>query len=114
MDADDAVDILEELDEEDQEEIIKLLDEEIVEDINLIQSYDEEEIGSKMTTNYIRIPYGSNVKEAMKFLIEEAAENDNVSTIFVVKDDDLSRYTNVLWFIWLKKMCVQVVLENDM
>lgn len=88
MDADDAVDILEELDEEDQEEIIKLLDEEIVEDINLIQSYDEEEIGSKMTTNYIRIPYGSNVKEAMKFLIEEAAENDNVSTIFVVKDDD--------------------------
>lgn len=88
MDADDAVDILEELDEEDQEEIIKLLDEDIVEEINLIQSYSEEEIGSKMTTNYIRIPYGSNVKEAMKFLIEEAAENDNVSTIFVVKDDD--------------------------
>ena len=88
MDADDAIDILEELDEEDQEEIIKLLDEEIVEEINLIQSYSEEEIGSKMTTNYITIPYNSDVKHAMKHLVEQAAENDNVTTLFVVKEDD--------------------------
>lgn len=88
MDADDAIDILEELDESDQEEIIKLLDEEIVEEINMIQSYTDEEIGSKMTTNYIVIPYGSNVKQAMKCLVQEAAENDNVSTLFVVKEDE--------------------------
>lgn len=88
MDADDAVDILEELDEEDKDKIIELLDEEIVEDINLIQSYDDEQIGSKMTTNFISIPYGSDVKQAMKYLVEEAAENDNVSTLFVLKEDE--------------------------
>ena len=87
MDADDAVQVLEELAEDDADEIINLLDEEIIEDINMIQSYEETEIGSKMTTNYISIPYGSNVKKAMKLLVEQAADNDNVSTLFVVKDE---------------------------
>lgn len=89
MDADDAIDILEELDEESADKIIELLEDDIVEDINLIQSYNDDQIGSKMSTNYISIPYGSNVKEAMKYLVLKAADNDNVSTLFVVKEDDL-------------------------
>ena len=87
MDADDAVDVLEELTEEDADQIINLMDEEIIEDITLIQSYEDEEIGSKMTTNFIAIPYGSNVKKTMSLLIQQAAENDNVSTIFVLEND---------------------------
>ena len=87
MDADDAVDVLEELAEEDADQIINLMDEEIIEDITLIQSYEDEEIGSKMTTNFIAIPYGSNVKKTMSLLIQQAAENDNVSTIFVLEND---------------------------
>lgn len=87
MDADDAVDVLEELEEEDADKIIDLMDEEIIEDITLIQSYEDEEIGSKMSTNYIVIEYGDNVKKAMNSLIEQAAENDNVSTIFVVENN---------------------------
>ena len=53
MDADDAIDVLEELEDDKKEEIISLMEEESVADIQLIDSYEEDEIGSKMTTNYI-------------------------------------------------------------
>lgn len=85
MDADDAVDVLEELDEDDKIKIIELMDEEVVEDIQLIESYDEDMIGSKMTTNFIAITYGATVKEAMSTLVKEAAINDNVYSIYVLK-----------------------------
>lgn len=87
MDADDAVDILDELNEDTQSEIIKLMDAEAVEDINLIRSYDEDVVGSRMTTNFILIREDMEVKQAMKAMVEQAAENDNVSTIYVENKD---------------------------
>ena len=51
MDSDDAVDIIEELDESTKKELANLIDEEAKEDIKLILSYEEDEIGSIMTTN---------------------------------------------------------------
>ena len=89
MDADDAVDILEDLDEEHQQAIIERMDEESRTDIELIQSYPEDEIGSKMTTNYIAIRRGISVKAAMRSLVDQAADNDNLSTIYVVEEGDI-------------------------
>lgn len=91
MDADDAVDVLEEVDEETRNQLIELMDEESKEDINLIRSYDEDEIGSIMTTNYIEISRRLTIKQAMRELIAQAEENDNITTIYV-KDDDNSFY----------------------
>lgn len=88
MDADDAVDVLEDLDEDAQQAIIEQMDQEAQEDIRLIQSYDEDEIGSKMTTNYIVIHRGNTVKQAMRSVVEQAEENDNVSTLYILNDDD--------------------------
>lgn len=88
MDADDAVDVLDELEDEDKEKIIGLIDKESREDIDLIESYEDDMIGSKMTTNYISVPANSSIKDAMKLLVKEAAENDNVSTIYVVNTDN--------------------------
>lgn len=84
MDADDAVDVLEEVDESTREKLIKLIDNEAKQDIDLICSYDEDEIGSQMTTNFIAIQKGLTVKQAMKSMIQQADENDNISTIYVV------------------------------
>ena len=84
MDADDAVDILEEMDEDVQEKLIELIDDEAEEDIRLIQSYEDDEIGSVMTTNFIEIHDTLTIKEAMKELTKQAGENDNISTIYVV------------------------------
>lgn len=87
MDADDAVDVLEDLDEAHQNAILERMDEDSRRDIDLIQSYDEDEIGSKMTTNYIAITRGYTVKQAMRSLVRQAADNDNLQTIYVLNRD---------------------------
>ncbi|MDD2971891.1 MAG: magnesium transporter [Lachnospiraceae bacterium] len=83
MDSDDAVDVLEEVDDGVREKLINLMDEESKHDINLICSYDDDEIGSRMTTNFIVIQKNLSVKQAMKELIAQAEENDNIMTIYV-------------------------------
>lgn len=88
MDADDAVDVLDELEEEKSQELIELLDEEARHDIDLIHSYDEDEIGSYMTTNFIVIKRGVTVRQAMKALVEQAADNDNIGTVYVEESDE--------------------------
>lgn len=89
MDSDDAVDVLEEMDEKDQEQLTEMLDEEASADIKLIRSYDDDEIGSKMTTNYIVINKGMSVRQAMKELISQAEKNDNISKIYVTDDNNV-------------------------
>ena len=88
MDADDAVDVLDELEEEKSQELIELLDEESRHDIDLIHSYDEDEIGSRMTTNFIVIRKDVTVRQAMKALVDQAAENDNIGTVYVEESDE--------------------------
>lgn len=87
MDSDDAVDILENIDEEIGEKLVSLMDDESSRDIRLIQSYDEEEIGSKMTTNFIAIKKGLTVRQAMKEMVAQAEENDNIYTVYVCNED---------------------------
>lgn len=87
MDADDAVDALDTLDETTREDIIRRMEPEARKDVHLIQSYDEDEIGSRMTTNYIAIRRSLTVKQAMRALVEQAADNDNLSTIYVLEED---------------------------
>ncbi len=89
MDADDAHFALDDLDEQTRNEVLELIeDEDIKEDIELIDSYEEEEFGSKMSTNYIAVKRGITIKDAMKQLIFQAAENDNIYTVFVVDEKE--------------------------
>ncbi len=82
-----AVEYLDSLDsEEEKEKILGLMDSETKSEVRLLSSFDEDEIGSRMTTNYITIKKGSSIKEAMSSLIEEAAENDNINTLYVVDE----------------------------
>lgn len=87
MDADDAVDILEEMDEDIQEQLIEMIDEEASEDIRMIQSYEDDEIGSVMTTNFIEIHENVTIRQAMKSLVNQAGDNDNITTIYVSNQD---------------------------
>lgn len=95
MDADDAVDILEEVDDKIREQLIELIDEELKEDIKLICSYEEDEMGSMMTTNFIEIERSLTIKQAMRALVAQAEDNDNISTIFV-KDNDGTFYGAII------------------
>ena len=89
MDSDDAVDVLEEMDDADQEKIVSLLDDEAEKDVRLILSYDEDEIGSYMTTNYVVVGSWLTIRQAMHELVRQAGENDNISTIYVVDEKDI-------------------------
>ncbi len=92
MDADDAVDALEDIeDEEEREKLIALMDKDASADVRLINSYDEDEIGSMMTTNFIVIAKNFTVKQAMRSLISQSKDNDNINTIYV-EDEDKKYY----------------------
>ena len=110
MDADDAVDVLEEVDEETQKKIISLMDDESSRDIQLIQSYEEDEIGSKMTTNFVNISNKLTIKQAMKELIRQADDNDNISTIYVT--DRENKFYGVIDLKDLIKARAEVPLED--
>ncbi len=84
-----AVSYLSGLERSDRNNLIDLLDDETKQEVTLALSFDEDEIGSRMTTNYISIHSGISVRQAMRELISQAAENDNISTIYVVDDADI-------------------------
>ena len=83
MDSDDAVDVLDELDDLIQEKLVGLMDEESSHDIKMIQSYEDDEIGSQMTTNFIMIHRNLSIRQAMRELVRQAGENDNIGTVYV-------------------------------
>ena len=86
MESDTATEILRALDRERRGLMIDLMDVESRKDVALIASFDEDEIGSRMTTNCIIIRENLTVKQAMHELVEQAGKNDNISTLFVVDD----------------------------
>ena len=65
-----------------------ILDEDVKADIQLIHSYDEDEIGSLITTNFVCISKNLSIRQAMRELVRQAGENDNISTIYVVDASD--------------------------
>ena len=87
MDSDDAVDLLEKLDENIKGKLRPMLREDVKAAIRLIHSYEEEEIGSLMTNNYVWIDRKENIRQAMRALIRQAGEHDNISTIYVVDEE---------------------------
>ena len=88
MDADDAVDLLENMDEIIKAKLRPILDEEVKADIQLIHSYGEDEIGSLLTTNFICIRKNLTIRQATHELIMQAGENDNIGTIYVVDEKE--------------------------
>ena len=82
------VDYLQQLEKPQRNMLIDLMDEELKKEIVLLSSFDEDEIGSKMTTNYVAVHSNISIRQAMKELIEQAAENDNIATIYVVDETE--------------------------
>lgn len=87
MDSDDAADLLEKVDESVKEKLRLSLDDDVKADIQLINSYDEDEVGSLITNNYICISKKLDIRGAMHELIKQAGDNDNISTIYVVDEN---------------------------
>lgn len=87
METDAVVDVLQMIPKEKRALLLELMDDEARKDMAVIAAFDDEEIGSRMTTNYIEIRENLTVKQAMTELVSQAAKNDNISTIFMVTAD---------------------------
>ena len=72
----------------------------------MIQSYEDDEIGSQMTTNFIMIHKNMSIRQAMRELVRQAGENDNIGTVYVE-----DRTESFLWSYRLKDLIV--AREND-
>ena len=83
-----AVEYLQTLEKPDRSALLELMDEEARQDVLLLSSFDEDEIGSWMTTEYVSVPVSAGVRQAMKTLVDQAAEHGNISTIYVVDEDE--------------------------
>ncbi len=81
-----VVEYLQQLEKSERSTLMDLMTEDVKREIMLLSSFDEDEIGGKMTTNYISIGSNITVRQAMKELVEQAATNDNISTIYVVDE----------------------------
>ena len=87
METDAVVDVLRMIPKEKRALLLELMDDEARKDMAVIAAFDDEEIGSRMTTNYIEIRENLTVKQAMTERVSQAAKNDNISTIFMVTAD---------------------------
>lgn len=58
-------------------------------EMNMIHSFNNEEIGSKMSSNFISLPVRYSVKDAMSLVVKKAADNDNVSVLYLVDDNNV-------------------------
>ena len=83
------MEILRCVDREKRALIVDLLSDELRKELRLIASFDEDEIGSRMTTNFIVIRENMTVKQAMSELVRQAEENDNIATLFVADEQDI-------------------------
>ena len=88
MDADDALDVLDDLSESKKNAIVSHLDADAQKDVQKLLSYEEDEIGSCMTNNFVCISEKLSVREAMSELVRQAGEHDNISTIYVTDEEE--------------------------
>jgi len=83
-----AADCLRELQKDERATLMDLLDDDARREIALLSSFEDDEIGCWMTTNFVSVHAGITIRDAMKQLVEQAAENDNISTIYVLDQND--------------------------
>lgn len=87
MEDDIVTDYLQSISKIERDIIIDLMSDEDGKNIRMLLDFDEDEIGSIMSTNYIRVTPDMSIKEAMRALTAQAAENDNISTIYVLNKE---------------------------
>mgnify|MGYP003502987171 FL=1 len=87
MYTDDAVDILNDLDNKERESYLEMMDSETADEINELLSYAEYTAGAIMTTEYVSILESSTVRSAMAVMRKEAPTAETIYYIFVVNDE---------------------------
>lgn len=89
MEPDDAVDLLKGSDSQQKKAWLELMDESSRKQLQALAAYDEDTIASRMTTNFVTLDSRLSIREAMKSLIDQAAEHDNISVIYILDEHQI-------------------------
>ncbi|RLQ97528.1 magnesium transporter [Falsibacillus albus] len=87
MYADDAVDVLNELEKEQVATYLTIMDEEAAEEIKELLHYEEYTAGSIMTTEFVAISANQTVRSAMFILKNEAPNAETIYYVYVVDEE---------------------------
>ena len=60
----------------------------------MVNSYEDDVVGSLMSTDYITVKTSYSIKEAMKIVIKEANDVENINVVYVV--DDMEKYIGII------------------
>ncbi len=88
MPADEAADLLEELEDDKAEELINEMDEESSEDVRELLQYEEDTVGSLMTTDFIHFNPDMTVNDTIIELRKLKPESDTIYYLYVVDKDN--------------------------
>ncbi len=89
MEPDDAVDLLKGSDSQKKKAWLELMDTDSRNQLQALAAYDEDTIASRMTTNFVTLDSRLSIREAMKSLIDQAADHDNISVIYILDDQQV-------------------------
>lgn len=87
MYADDAVDVLNELDKEQVASYLTIMDDEAAGEIKQLLHYEEYTAGSIMTTEYVAIHSNQTLRSAMAILKKEAPRAETIYYVYVVDEE---------------------------
>lgn len=115
MEADDASDVLDEMDESLVQKIKKHLKKDTLEDLAVIDSYEEGTAGSLMNPNFIKILSNTSVKDAFKQVGLSASDAEIIDSLFIVDEKDI-----LIGVVDLKELIIarmpktvnEIMLEN--
>ena len=106
MEIDDAVDIIKIMSKDKKITILKFVDKTILEKIVRLSKYAENEAGSIVTDNYLYFTSSMKAGEAMKKLVKEASDREEIDVLFVVNSKG-----ELIGYISLNKLIV--ARKND-
>jgi len=90
MPADEVADILDEMEEDKAEAILSQMESEVSEDVRELLKYEDDEIGSLMTTDFIAFNKKMTVEETIQELRRTKPESDTIYYLYIV--DELERF----------------------
>ena len=88
MNPDDAADILGEMKDKEVQDYLDVMNEESRDALSSLAVHKEDTAGAMMTTDYVELKKGIDVKDAMKDLIANAKSTEGIQRLFVVDDYD--------------------------
>ncbi len=87
MPADEVADILDDVSEEKAEELLNEMENEASNEVRELMEYEDNEVGSLMTTDYVSFKDHYTVEETLNILRETKPESDTIYYLYIVNDE---------------------------